>query len=35
MMVVSIGLAIVLRYTFQLVFGASPRVYADYQNQVS
>ena len=33
MMVVSIGLAIVLRYAFQLVFGASPRVYADYQNQ--
>jgi len=33
MMVVSIGLSIVLRYGFQLIFGASPRVYAAYQGQ--
>ncbi|QYG91665.1 branched-chain amino acid ABC transporter permease [Iamia sp. SCSIO 61187] len=33
MMVVSIGLSIVLRYGFQMFFGASPRVYAAYQEQ--
>jgi neutral amino acid transport system permease protein len=33
MMVVSIGLSIVLRYGFQLNFGASPRVYRSYQGQ--
>ncbi len=33
MMVVSIGLSIMLRYGFQLIFGASPRVYAAYQGQ--
>ncbi|HEX7135665.1 MAG TPA: branched-chain amino acid ABC transporter permease [Iamia sp.] len=33
MMVVSIGLSIMLRYGFQLNFGASPRVYRSYQGQ--
>lgn len=33
MMVVSIGLSIVFRYSFQLIFDASPRVYAAYQSQ--
>ncbi len=35
MMVVSIGLSIVMRYGIQFFFGASPRVYAAYQNQKS
>jgi branched-chain amino acid transport system permease protein len=33
MMIVSIGLAIVLRYGFLYVFGGSTRSYADYQGQ--